>query len=213
MIIVVFYGWVRYKAGMKLLIGVPSNRDWKSSFGRSMVGLAVHIAQQNIDCDVSFKKHVSLLPSGRQQILDEALDGNFTHLLFVDDDTDFNIKAFDLLASRDKDMVSANMTQKQIPAVPTSRIAGRRISSTGKTGIEKVDETGFGFCLIKLEALKNIPKPHFEIRWNKDNSQYQPEDFYFCGLLKQNGKEIYADHDAARYVRHIGNFAYQETFS
>lgn len=87
------------------------------------------------------------------------------------------------------------------------------IISRGKAGIEKVSHPSLGFALIKVSAFENIPAPHFEVRWSTEHNLYFGEDNQFYFLLAKSGVDLYVDHDATRYVSHVGEYNYQEDFS
>lgn len=51
---------------------------------------------------------ISCLPVARQLIVAEAIKGDYTHLLFLDDDMKFSPEAFNSLQSRDVSFIGAN---------------------------------------------------------------------------------------------------------
>lgn len=199
---------------MKLLIAIPSNRDWKSQFGMSLTRLVIHLLSiKKIEVEIIPMSGQSCLSGGRQSLLDAAVNNNFTHILFIDDDMGFSVDAFDFLISRDKDFVAANCVTKKSAQPVTLGKNKETIYSAGKAGVERIVYTGLAFALIKTEAIKNIPRPHFEVRWYEELKGYLTEDYNFCYLLAKHGKELYIDHDAARHVVHIGDHGYQENFT
>ena len=199
---------------MKLLIGIPTNRDWKPLFALSLIDLVNHLSKRGIESanGIFFS---SCLSKSRQALVNEAIDGGYTHLLFIDDDMKFDAKAFDSLLSRDKDFVAPNIALRNTKPVITNTmgIDKNNISSIGKTGIERILLTGLAFALIKTDAIKKILKPHFEVKWDTKTQNYVHEDEFFCNALKNTGTELYIDHDAARYIWHLGTDAQQENFS
>lgn len=201
---------------MKLLIAIPSNRDWKERFGVSLVQLALHLTKfSDIEATLLPIRGTSLISLNRQRAIDEAVSGNFSHLLFLDDDMGFDVDAFDSLKSRNLAFVAANcvlrMEDKNGRLYTGSYDnEGKMILSKGKTGIQRVAHTGLAFALIRVSAFKNIPKPHFEIRYEEKISSYLGEDIYFCHKLFRSGIELYIDHDASQSLCHIGSKEYKE---
>jgi hypothetical protein len=194
---------------MKLLVGIPSSRDWKIAFGISIVGLVIYLNKLGIEATVRVIEN-SLLSQAREEMLLMAINEKFSHLLFVDDDTQFKPEAVQILVDRNKDFCAANQIHKNSEIIPTARGGhGERIYSKGKTGIERITYIGLGFALIKIDAIKDISTPHFEVKWATQG--YLSEDHNFCYLLAQNNIELYVDHDASKYVWHIGNYPYQES--
>lgn len=142
--------------------------------------------------------------------MDSAV-ADFTHLLFIDDDSYYKKEIIDTLLRRDLDVVACNFSRKQEDALPTAvGLDGKCLSSKGKTGVEEIRKVGFGFTLIKTGFLKNIPAPHFEVRWAANKNSYMSEDYYFCQKLKENGIKIFIDHEASQHVGHIGEKVYIE---
>ena len=180
-----------------------------------MIGLTVHLMKlmrkgeiRGFYCQNKIASH---LPKGRQMMLDEAMQGEFTHILFVDDDQSFTPECFDLMLSRKKPFVSANICKKSF--TEGGWIAGRgdgtKIDSTGKTGIEQANTVGLGFVLIELDAIRATKAPHFQMLWIDDMKGYIGEDVYLCGKLKHEaGISPWVDHDASQIVGHIGTHAY-----
>jgi len=196
-----------------IFIAVPSSRDWKAEFCTSMIALTSHLTSMfhagqisglSIRCQVS-----SLLPMGREMLLKEAIASGSSHILWIDDDTKFPVEAVEHLISRKKDYVAANICRKQYPLSPTAQdAAGKPIDSTGKTGIEEAQWLGLGMCLMRLECIKNIPAPHFEVMWIAGTEKYLGEDMYLCGKLHEAGVKLYVDHDASQLCYHVGDHSY-----
>lgn len=209
----------------KIFIATPSARDWKVGFGTSMIHLTAHLMSKVLpqyDKEGKLTKEpeldgiyiacqpASLLSVSREMLLQRALEGNFTHILWIDDDTQFSEKAVDLMLSRDKDYVALNFCRRTFPLSFTAHELGTMspIDSSKRTGIEEVHQVGLGMALIRLECLKNIPMPRFQVQWNHATGTYIGEDHYFCQLLKMAGVNLYVDHDASVLARHIGDFGY-----
>lgn len=144
--------------------------------------------------------------------VETAIRDNFSHLLFVDDDIWFKTEAFDFLIKRDTDFAAANYIKKpsldqifrsDFKSIPvTFDLDGNHIYSKNRSGVEEVGFCGLGFSLIKVSAVKDIKDPFL--------GPEHGEDYNFCRNLRQSGKKIFVDHDATRYVAHIGNYPFQE---
>jgi len=63
--------------------------------------------------------------------------------------------------------------------------------------------------LLELDALKNVPAPHFEVRWREDIQDYSGEDMYFCRKLFAAGEQIFIDHDLSNDCGHVGSLVYR----
>ena len=198
-----------------IYIAIPTARDWKPEFGCSMIGLSVHLMKLKskglIRGFYVNNKIAALLSMGRQMLLDEALAGDWTHILWVDDDQQFTARSFDLMFSRNKEFVSANICKKTFDngGFIASAGEGKKINSVGRTGIEKASTTGLGYALLQLEPLRKTKRPHFETVWVDEAEKYIGEDVYFCAKLQHDlGIFPWIDHDASQEVNHVGNHGY-----
>lgn len=197
---------------MKLLIAIPSCRDWKVGFGSALVGLVHKSALEGLDFTVHIMQGASVIPRARQLAVEMAVKHDFTHLLFLDDDMVFPPSLIDQLKSGDHDVVGVNYVRKDAknPSPLTHGINGNAVSSVDKVGVQEVGWIGFGAVLIKVAAVKDIPSPLFEQRWMDDRKDFIGEDFYFCGKVRAHGIKIHVDHDASQEVSHIGDYAFGE---
>lgn len=190
-------------------------RDPKWGHHVSMIDFAIYLANHK-DIQFAFRhfNNASVLAQTRQTALAVAIEEDFSHLLFIDDDMGFTPEAFEFLRSRNKVFVGANCVKRNEDRTPVAMGKEQElIYSADKTGIERITYTGMAFCLIDVNEVKKIPPPHFEQPWLEHMKKYLGEDKNFCWVLAKNDIPIFTDHDAARYVVHIGDFNYQEDFS
>lgn len=198
---------------INLYVAIPTVRDWKPEFGVSMIGLTNRLAylasQKKIKSFYINNKITSNLPKGRQQMLDHALSGGFTHILWIDDDTQFPAEAVEKLLEHDKPWMAVNICRKKKKGGWIATYDGGAIvNSHEKTGIEQIGTMGLGMTLIKLDAIRHVPKPHFEMRYIEEMGEYLGEDLYFLLKCRKAGVEIWTDHDVSKTVSHIGNYGY-----
>lgn len=200
---------------MNLFVSIPSNRDWKGKFGASMAGIYTHMMANGVagykltNFYMSALGQASCLNVARQKFLDDMIAGEYTHWLSLDDDMTFPVDLVSRLASHNKDVVAINARHK------TDEIKGSLvgfddapINSFGKTGLEEVKSMGGAIFLAKIDAFRDIPKPHFETIWMPEANDYLSEDRYFSGKLSAHGVKIYCDHDSSQLVKHIGDYEY-----
>lgn len=197
---------------MKLLISIPSSRDINGYHAMSMMRLIPFLAKIGVETEIRPLVGASLLSQARQIAVAFAIEEDFSHLLYIDDDIAFDNKAVESVLSRDKDFVAANYVTKGEGSRPTVvGLDAKEVYSAGKTGIEKIYQCGMGFTLIKTDVFKKIPEPHFEVIWVPQKKAYLGEDAFLCRLLGSKGIELYVDHDASKYIAHMGQFPYRET--
>lgn len=196
----------------KINIVVCSGRDWKCSFGASLCGLVHRTSRlDGIITNLSIMQGSGIVRA-REQAIASSLDKGFTHVLFLDDDMVFPSTLLEELLAHDKDIVGINYARKE----PGNRTLltfakdGTPITSAGKEGVEEIGWLGFGGVLVRLEAVKDIELPLFEIRWIPERKDYLGEDFYFCMKAQSHGLQIYIDHNLSNKCGHVGDFVYRE---
>src|SRR6266498_3079309 len=142
-----------------------------------------------------------------------ALENGATHILWVDSDMIMKEDSAIRLLMHDLPAVAANYVMRNSERAPVSSDEnGDRVTSLGKTGLEKVTATGMGFFLTNAEIYKKLRFPWFGHRWfyagANDPVQIGPpedwgdwpasfEDAYFSDRIREAGYEIYIDHDVS----------------
>lgn len=198
---------------MRLAAGICSTRDWKPQFGVSLAGLIGAVASRGVknveleQFDLIIRANCSNLCNGRQSIIKEAWDRQFTHLLFVDDDMTFPCDLLDHLCRHKVDVVAANASRKAFGSKGNA-IAMNNQFLAGP-GLHEVQRIGTGVMLINLEAIRKVPLPHFEMLYVEDLGRTVGEDYYFCVKARKHGVKIFVDQDVSRHIGHVGDFEYR----
>ena len=152
----------------------------------------------------------SEVASQRQQLVNEALDTDCTHILWLDADMKFPPNTLVALLSHKKDIVACNYSTRVEPHRPVAFLSkvdmDERLEAT--TGMHKVVAVGMGCMLVNRKVYDNIPLPHFGVEWNEDYTSLVGEDLYFCTKSAENGYDIWIDGDLSRNIAHIGTSAY-----
>lgn len=195
----------------KVYIAVCSCRDWKPQFGASLARLMYETGRAGLDIFLNPIQGTSVLPRARQLIMQDAINGGFTHFLSLDDDMKFAPNALAQLLSRDVPLIALNYARKDgSGGTMACDLEGKPMSSKGKTGIEEAGWLPFGGILIKLDAIKDIALPWFEVRWLEERNDFMGEDYYFCMKARSAGLQLYVDHNASNRCRHVGDHEYGE---
>jgi len=149
-------------------------------------------------------KQSPYLHDNREQVIDDFLKTDCTHLFFVDSDMLFGPEVLDYLLKQDKDIIGAQYNRrmgKEGVSVAPSRYDLEGMSPPNRPFINQVVATGC--LLIKREVFKRIPKPWFSMGTPEN---WLGEDVYFSKKARENGVEVYLD-DTQR-IGHIGEFTY-----
>ena len=197
---------------IRLLVGIPS----QGMFCADMA-LSLALMCSDLSFPLKGKSHVfqvvnvksSILPQGRQSIVDAALAGDATHLLFIDSDMRFPPDLARRWLGLDKDVIAANCPTRGFPCNPTARAKeGTPVYSDGKKGLEKVWRVGTGMMMVSAKALQAVPRPAFTPYWSEERDAYVGEDWAFADHLESAGFDLYVDHDVSLQTGHIGSYTF-----
>lgn len=206
-----------------LSIAVPSRQDWDANFGMSLIFLTNYLSAHPIPGVeemgyVLNNKKGSILQGMRQKLVQQALDNDATHLLFIDSDQTFPRDLVHRLVAHRKHVVACNIATKKLPSNPTARQynpakwEGDLVYTTEhSTGLEEVWRVGTGIMLIDLNLFKREGMPDgdwFPQVWNPEIRDYNGEDWGFCRVLRDAGVKIHIDHDVSKEVGHMGSMSY-----
>jgi hypothetical protein len=196
----------------------PSSGKCEFRYAQSLANLGVYFCSTEIEEGVNiqgiqFVGQQSFSTScNREMLIDWAITKNFTHVLFIDDDMEFEKDILHDLARRKLDFVVCDYPRKKIPQ---SMIA---IGMDGKEmkmseGIEEARQVGFGMALIDMKVIKSVNKPRFPLPFNSQTGEYGSEDYWFCKKAIDNGYKIFVDHDASKKVGHIGSYTFRRVYA
>lgn len=161
----------------------------------------VYLLAQTPDCMYSVVSDCTVLPDGRNLLVERALPAGAQHVLFIDSDMRFSPDSLNSLLEHKKDIIGANYRERKRD-LPTASFKGERIYSKDKTGLQQAGVVGMGFCLIKAEVFYSLEPPWFSTPWAGE--RHITDDVYFCHKAAAAGYFIWIDHDVSHNVRHIG---------
>lgn len=204
---------------LKIYIAVPSTERWEAQFGMAYGQLMFYIAQFPIAPNVrkqqvtTVNRKSSMLCQSREDLLQEAIDTDCTHILWLDSDMTFPADIVHKLYAHNRTFVGANYVRKMIPSSPVSVGMDGELLFTDElsTGLETALHIGLGACLMRLEDIKDIPAPRFAMEWNEKLGVYSGEDVYLAKKLRHHGIPCYIDHDVSHSVSHVGNLNYDHS--
>ena len=206
---------------MRIAVCVPTHNELKAWFAFDLVMMTGYFCcnpyQDKASLRVIFNSS-SILPSGRQDLVNSAMKFEASHILFLDSDMRFPQETLHMLLKHDVDIVAANYTTRKLPLVPVSQDLNRsRIDSRGKTGLQEIYHCGLGVSLIKTEVFKKMEKPYFMFGYVPETDKWVGEDVYFLHKARALGFKVWIDHDLTLGtkdgkgrpgVSHIGEYEY-----
>lgn len=202
---------------MRLFIAISSNRDHKPYFTQCLVNLVTYLTTKGIygneleSLVTCIQSDTSVLSFGRQKMIQDAIKAGATHILFLDDDMVFPENIVDYLSNRKVDVVAINGCKKNPLELNYCALGldGKHIESKDKKDLVEASKVGLAVMLLNLDALKNIPEPHFEVLYNQESKGYQDQDYYFCKKLRDNGVKLYIDNEVSNAIGHVGDYIYR----
>jgi hypothetical protein len=153
----------------------------------------------------------SVIHSNREMGVASALEQGATHVLFLDDDMQFEPNILEVLLGRRQPVVAVNYAIKKKPIEFVAvGLDGRRIVTHEKsTGLQEIQYTGFGVSLFEAHVFRKVPHPWFQPRYVPDAGCYTTEDLPFYEKVREAGIPCYVDHDASKLVTgHVGRHVY-----
>lgn len=148
----------------------------------------------------------------REKLLKDALEGDHTHLMFIDCDVVFPPDGVQRLLSLDKDIVGGAYNMRKVPPPGSTEVS--RTTAVKLLGGKKrfpttdspfrVDAVPTGFMLIRLDAIRGLPQPWFF--FDQDEEGFVGEDVFFCRKVRDHGLDVWCDPTIP--LAHIGEFFY-----
>lgn len=168
---------------------------------------------KNMKAESEFEwKKGALIDKARDMTVKKFLEGDYTHLMFIDDDIQFPADGVDRLLSLNANIaaapyVSKSYNQPQIMAwddlyFEDDHIRAKPALFTNDK-IQKVDCVGMGFTLIRRNVIVDVVNKFnscFRMRWHAG------EDFVFCYEAKECGYNVTLDKSIPIY--HMGLYNY-----
>ena len=163
---------------------------------RSTVKLMTFFNQHQIPLAFGTIANESLVTRARNVLLAYFLNSDYTHLLFIDADIEFQVEDVLKLYAANKDVVVGAYPKKgvawqrikdNIAAKPDVQLTDKEIAAHGsdyavnfkfvnkeqksiavENGLVKLHDAGTGFMMIKREAILKLLKAYPELKYNND---------------------------------------------
>ena len=179
---------------MRLMIAIPCGDMIRYEFAESLSKLEMQLSEDGIDFDVRWVAG-SLVYSAREDLSLAAMDGGFTHILWLDSDMQFSRDLFNILYDEHKPFVTGIYRSRRKPYAlclfEDIEHAQRVLKLPHETF--EVTACGFGCVLMETDVIKQVKR--------KFGTMFTPtvscgEDIAFCDRYRQLGGHIYAVPDA-----------------
>jgi len=209
-----------------IAICVPTHFKVDALFAYDMAQMmAFTTAVMPENCSIGLHMNIgTYIHKSRTELLQDALSGPATHILWLDSDMRFPQDAAIRLLQRQVSFVGCNYSTGRMPPefVGIKHIPlgddpwdGERLKTNDdSTGLEEVDALGFGVFMMEAAALRDLPDPNYTPWFWFEKTRFGHEigeDVYFClKMVKEHLNErVFVDHDLTKHVSHIGGFEYK----
>lgn len=185
----------------KVAIGLPT-------MGYIHTLLAINIMSWLSQALKKGDKNIGVIPTirtqpvdnARNEIVEDFLKSDYTHLLFLDADTIPPQDALDRLLAHDKDIISAitpivEMDDKGEPWRKWNVVDQNDKHVQPNTGIIQAKGIGSSCILIKRRVFEALDKPYYRFLYKDDNGKdvVVSEDIHFIAKALSKGFVAYAD--------------------
>ena len=196
-----------YKADStsRVAICIPVRDNVTAGFALSLARLTAKCTELNIKTTMHMVMG-SEVAMQRQQLVDEALTTNCTHILLLDSDMNFPSHTLQALLSHKKDIIACNYSTRVPPHRPVAfkdkEDLELRVGIS--SGIEEIYAIGMGVMLVNRKIYESITRPHFSVVWNNNYTSLTGEDVYFCNKAQEQGYTIWLENDLSKSIGHTG---------
>ncbi|GAC1629800.1 MAG: hypothetical protein NVS9B10_21510 [Nevskia sp.] len=153
----------------------------------------------------------SILPQNRNKGVEEALNLDVSHILFLDSDMVFPPDTLARLLQHDRDIVGCTYARRFPPHLTLGQpLDGLTLEASG--GLHEVAALPTGVLLVRSTVFARLRRPYFRFETVEEAEGIAPaingEDYVFCRLAREAGFRIWLDVDLSMLIGHLG----QQTF-
>lgn len=197
----------------KIFIGTPCfGAQVSCNFTSSLIKTIDLLRKNGIESEIHFLPN-QIVTRARNILAYEFLSGNFSHLLFIDADIEWNPNDVLKLINHKKELVVGLYANKSYMIVDShNQFKKIQYSSTffnenntmGSDKVMEIEHGATGFMLIKRSVFEKIIDQAPEFKYNGHlmndffpckviDGHYLTEDYAFCQMWREKGGKIWAD--------------------
>lgn len=172
---------------MRLLIAIPCMDTVRFEFAESLANLCKHLSNIGIDYDLKWHA-TSLIYLAREDLADYAISEDYDYTLWLDSDMIFTPDMFDLLLGLNEPFATGIYRSRRSPySFVLKNIENKKVRIAKIPDDPfKVAACGFGFVLIKTEAMYQVRAKYMTMF---TPTAAEGEDYAFCTRYLEMDKE------------------------
>lgn len=187
----------------KIGVVVPSGDTWQARFAVCLVSL-IQYSSDKFEI-VLINPRSSLIATGRQMGVDEAVRRRCDAILFLDSDMVFPHTLLEELYQSEHHGVVGASYVKRAPPVSWNHVELSGSPELGY-GVREVRRLPLGATLIRADVFATMERPYF--RCGYENGIEIGEDFYFCDQVRKLGGGVWMDAAASAKIGHLGSHTF-----
>lgn len=191
---------------MRIAVVVPSGAQMEARFVVALVSLFQFSERSGHDL-VIINPQSSLIATGRNIGVTEALKRNVDYILFLDSDMVFPHTLLESLLHTQRRVVGATYVKRHLPTQFVHHETDDKQAPFLGEGVREVARLPTGAMLVKAEVFEAIGMPYFRCDYLEDGTELG-EDYWFCDKVREAGYKVYLDADVSRAVGHLGVYAH-----
>lgn len=195
-------------------------------FATSLLSMQAALAAQGVSMAVAAIDNCTIVGHGRNKLLSQFLPRKqFTHILFIDDDTGWPPEAVPRLLAAREDFIGCTALRKE---GPPARWAGNFVEPMALDHRGLLEATGIGACLLLLsrDCVERMVDEHAQLAYKDHDSndtlynlfdtelrdgKLTGNDYVFCRRWRDMGGRIWVD--PAPLMEHVGTFTWAGSLS
>ena len=203
---------------VKLLIGIPSRDDrCFIEFATSLLKSGKSFMDKGGTLSVEKSLNSSFVCLSRNHLVKMLMEGDYTHLLMIDDDMSWNPEAIDEMLLADKDVIAGAGPLK----IPDPKFAVIGVTDFYSKIVE-CTHIGGAFMMLKRSVIEKMIKAYSETYYSEYDKCHHffrmeirrdkmiTEDFRFCELWRATGGKVWCYTDVT--FGHLGQKEYQGNY-
>lgn len=195
----------------KVMLASPLfSGDVCGQFVYSALGSQLLCLGRGILLEFKWIQNLSLVQCARNYLLKVFLEGDYTHLLYVDADLGWSCNAIHRMVERNVDVIGGVYPRKNNGEFPMPYV--QMGGCKEQTGLLEVFRLPTGFLLLsrkavekavegkpvytmEVEGFKRQVAHVFDIKYDYDKKDIISEDYAFCDELRELGFKLYCELD------------------
>jgi hypothetical protein len=201
-----------------VMILVPAMEMVNAEFAQHLAMACANLVANGIKINCAFNIG-SVITIARRNLTDIFMKSDFDYAWWVDSDMKFPIDAPIRLLNRNVPLVGANYRRRRFPNPGFTGMMGQPgnfqelITDDNSPAMQDVDVIPHGCVLVHRSVYEKIPQPHYIQDFVPDMNLEIGEDIYFCRKARENGFQVWCDHELSKEISHIGIFHFNYNLS